>query len=139
MIMLSLITTSFAVATLFSISIEAAPSQDKVTSLPGFEPFPENFDVYSGFLNVTFPKPVGDYDAVVIHYQFHTSRGDPSTDPVVAWVRSYLLFLSFSHTHTHTNKQSTLEDLEEVVFTSNMLREAIFKSVWIMTEKFKPV
>jgi len=107
MIMLSLITTSFAVATLFSISIEAAPSQDKVTSLPGFEPFPENFDVYSGFLNVTFPKPVGDYDAVVIHYQFHTSRGDPSTDPVVAWVRSYLLFLSFSHTHTHKQTKHT--------------------------------
>ena len=65
--------------------VAAVPSEDKVTSLPGFEPFPTDFDVYSGFLNVTFPEKIGEYDAVVIHYQFHTSRNDPSTDPVVAW------------------------------------------------------
>lgn len=49
--------------------------------LPGFDRAP--FDVYSGLLDV--PGPINGYDALKIHYQFHASQGNPTTDPVVTW------------------------------------------------------
>lgn len=64
-----------------------ASEDDRVHSVPGFEDsaWKSRFKVYSGFLNVSFPHAIGDYDGVVIHYQFHTSRNDEENDPVVAW------------------------------------------------------
>lgn len=56
---------------------------DLVEELPGFEHLTWNFKVYSGFLDV--PGPINGYDALKIHYQFHTSQGDPAKDPVAVW------------------------------------------------------
>jgi carboxypeptidase C (cathepsin A) len=39
--------------------------------------------LYSGYLNV--PGPVAGYDSLKIHYEFHTSINDPTTDPVTTW------------------------------------------------------
>eukprot|EP01062_Namystynia_karyoxenos_P002837 TRINITY_DN1099_c0_g1_i13.p1 TRINITY_DN1099_c0_g1~~TRINITY_DN1099_c0_g1_i13.p1 ORF type:complete len:504 (+),score=212.19 TRINITY_DN1099_c0_g1_i13:72-1514(+) len=59
----------------------AAPAEHEVTSLPGFSgALP--FKVYSGMLDVA---GAGGYDALKIHYQFHTSQRAPATDPVVTW------------------------------------------------------
>uniref|UniRef100_A0A7S1FH13 Carboxypeptidase n=1 Tax=Noctiluca scintillans TaxID=2966 RepID=A0A7S1FH13_NOCSC len=73
--------------TVVALSILAACAADKtedlVTSLPGFTDTTWPFKVYSGFLDV--PGPVASYDALKIHYQFHTSQGSPSTDPMVTW------------------------------------------------------
>lgn len=57
--------------------------EDLVTSLPGFEGLTWSFKVYSGFLDV--PGPINGYDALKIHYQFHTSQRDPAIDPVAVW------------------------------------------------------
>ena len=86
----------FAVSALLLLGLlgaaRAAVPADIVTSLPGFTPFPTNFKVYSGFLDVTFDPPVVGcsgacfYDGAKIHYQFHTSQSTNATaDPVVAW------------------------------------------------------
>lgn len=56
---------------------------DLVTSLPGFANTSWPFKLYSGLLDV--PGPVNGYDSLLIHYQFHTSQKDPTTDPVVTW------------------------------------------------------
>lgn len=56
---------------------------DIVVSLPGFEGISWDFKAYSGFIDV--PGPVAGYDALKIHYQFHTSQGNPASDPVAAW------------------------------------------------------
>eukprot|EP00928_Gymnodinium_smaydae_P033236 TRINITY_DN23859_c0_g1_i1.p1 TRINITY_DN23859_c0_g1~~TRINITY_DN23859_c0_g1_i1.p1 ORF type:complete len:501 (-),score=47.02 TRINITY_DN23859_c0_g1_i1:184-1686(-) len=61
----------------------AEKSEDLVTRLPGFENVSWRFKLYSGFLHV--PGPINGYDALRIHYQFHTSQGTPARDPVVAW------------------------------------------------------
>ena len=60
---------------------------DLVVSLPGFEDnFPSHFQVYSGYLQVPGPFEQNDYDALSIHYQFHTSQSNTSEkDPVVTW------------------------------------------------------
>lgn len=60
-----------------------APSEDLVTSLPGFENLTWSFKVYSGFLDV--PGPLNGYDSLKIHYQFQESQRTPASDPVVAW------------------------------------------------------
>jgi len=59
----------------------AAPEADLVDQLPGFNK--TSFKVYSGLLDV--PGPINGYDSLRIHYQFHTSLGNPSADPVVVW------------------------------------------------------
>mmetsp|Transcript_13239 Transcript_13239/g.29964 ORF Transcript_13239/g.29964 Transcript_13239/m.29964 type:complete len:502 (-) Transcript_13239:72-1577(-) len=56
--------------------------QDLVTSLPGFENVSWSFKAYSGILDV--PGPINGYDALRIHYQFHTSQKSQA-DPVVTW------------------------------------------------------
>eukprot|EP00038_Savillea_parva_P006509 m.164237 g.164237 ORF g.164237 m.164237 type:complete len:496 (-) comp12398_c0_seq1:137-1624(-) len=61
----------------------AAPAADKVESIPGFKPF--NFSVYSGYLTVPGPFKQNDYDSLSIHYQFHESQGNPSSDPIATW------------------------------------------------------
>ena len=71
------------VVTALSTAATAAPAADKVSQLPGFDPQP--FDVYSGFLKVPGPFKQNDYDSLSIHYQFHASQGDPSSDPVATW------------------------------------------------------
>jgi len=60
-------------------------SEDLVTSLPGFPDAQTwGFEVYSGILEV--PSWEGSkYEEMRIHYQFHTSRGSPSSDPIMAW------------------------------------------------------
>jgi hypothetical protein len=62
----------------------AAIPEHLVTSLPGFPSWGDDFKVYSGLLNVTYPSPVAGYTGTVVHYQFHTSQRNAS-DPVVAW------------------------------------------------------
>lgn len=58
--------------------------EDLVTSLPGFpDASTWGFKAYSGFLHV--PGPINGYDSLSIHYQFHTSRGDAGSAPVVTW------------------------------------------------------
>lgn len=58
---------------------------DQITSLPGF---PESntwgFRAYSGMLDVPGWNG-GEYDSLKIHYQFHTSKRQPSSDPVAVW------------------------------------------------------
>jgi len=56
---------------------------DLVSFLPGFITTAWPCKVYSGFLDV--PGPVASHDALKIHYQFHTSQGSPSSDPLVVW------------------------------------------------------
>jgi carboxypeptidase C (cathepsin A) len=72
------------IAALAAAGVAADRPEDLVTSLPGF---PTNdtwgFKAYSGILEV--PGPVCNYDSLRIHYQFHTSRRDPSKDPVAVW------------------------------------------------------
>lgn len=59
-------------------------AEDLVTELPGFPDASSwGFRAYSGFLHV--PGPISSYDALSIHYQFHTSQGHDASDPVVAW------------------------------------------------------
>jgi len=68
----------------FSAAVLAERSADRVTSLPGF---PESetwgFKAYSGILDV--PGWGAEYHALKIHYQFHTSRRNPTEDPVTVW------------------------------------------------------
>ena len=60
----------------------AAPISDLVTTLPGYSStWP--FDLYSGVLTVQ--GPVAGYGELNIRYEFHTSQGDPATDPLVSW------------------------------------------------------
>eukprot|EP00729_Bicosta_minor_P015334 gene15334-21959_t len=60
-----------------------APAQDKVPQLPGFAP--TKFAVYSGYLHVPGPFEQNPYDSLAIHYQFHESQNDPTTDPLATW------------------------------------------------------
>jgi len=65
--------------------VAADRPQDLVTSLPGFPSTDTwGFKAYSGRLTVKGPG-IGDYDELRIHYQFHTSKRNPTQDPVVAW------------------------------------------------------
>merc|ERR1719272_918127 len=64
----------------FSMS---AADADLVAQLPGFKPAP--FKVYSGYLDVPGPFQQNGYDSLSIHYQFHESTNNPSTDPVTTW------------------------------------------------------
>ena len=66
-------------------ALTAAPSADKVLSLPGFNLSSAGFDVYSGYLHVPGPFKLTEYDSLSIHYQFHTSQRDPQKDPLVTW------------------------------------------------------
>lgn len=67
----------------FAVVVTADKPNDLFTSLPGFEDVDFDFKAYSGYLDV--PGPVCGYDSLKIHYQFHTSQGSPSDDPVVTW------------------------------------------------------
>lgn len=71
-------------ATSVAVGIADKPA-DIVSSLPGFENISWNFKVYSGFLDVPGPFKQNDYDSLRIHYQLHTSQGQPSSDPVAVW------------------------------------------------------
>lgn len=75
---LFLATSAAAVAT----SVLAAPEADLVTQVPGFKD-PVPYKLYSGYLTV--PGPINGYDSLKIHYEFHESLNDPSTDPIVTW------------------------------------------------------
>lgn len=55
----------------------AAPMDEKVTSIPGYPAF-TNFEQYSGY--VTLGKTTKE-----IHYMFLTSQNDPANDPLVIW------------------------------------------------------
>jgi len=71
---------AFAVA-----GVAADRPQDLITSLPGFPSADTwGFKAYSGRLTVR-GSGIGGYDELRIHYQFQTSRRDPSKDPVVTW------------------------------------------------------
>lgn len=73
-------------ALLSIVSVLAAPAADKVTSIPGFESTFEagmNFEVYSGFLNVSLADAGLEYDELRIHYEFHTCVADDC--PVAVW------------------------------------------------------
>lgn len=62
----------------------AERAEDLVTGIPGFPDAKTwGFKAYSGYLDV--PGPINGYDALRIHYQFHTSQGNPSSDPVAIW------------------------------------------------------
>mmetsp|Transcript_50796 Transcript_50796/g.120696 ORF Transcript_50796/g.120696 Transcript_50796/m.120696 type:complete len:527 (-) Transcript_50796:177-1757(-) len=66
------------------LPVRADIAKDLVQELPGFPPAASwGFKAYSGLLEV--PGPVCGYDALRIHYQFHTSQSDPSKDPVAIW------------------------------------------------------
>jgi len=71
---------------LFTIaSVAADRPEDLITSLPGFPGASTwGFKAYSGILEVPGPI-VGGYDSLRIHYQFHTSKRNPTKDPLVAW------------------------------------------------------
>jgi len=71
---------STVAAILFGISLADVPG-DLVPQVPGFNA--TSFKVYSGLLDV--PGPIAGYDSLKIHYQFHESQRDPSTDPVLTW------------------------------------------------------
>jgi len=71
---------SAVAAILFCVSSAEVPN-DLVPQVPGFNA--TSFKVYSGLLDV--PGPIAGYDSLKIHYQFHTSQRNPSTDPVVTW------------------------------------------------------
>lgn len=71
-----------------ALGLAAHATAEKVADLVAALPdFPDastwGFKVYSGFLEV--PGPIINYDALRIHYQFHTSRANPAGSPVVAW------------------------------------------------------
>ncbi|KAJ8599355.1 hypothetical protein CTAYLR_005367 [Chrysophaeum taylorii] len=72
---------------LLATVVAAAPAGDKVTSIPGFEEYFGNgsmdFEVYSGYLNVSLPDDSLPYDNLVIHYEFHTCRA--ADCPVAVW------------------------------------------------------
>eukprot|EP00929_Paragymnodinium_shiwhaense_P108103 TRINITY_DN74430_c0_g1_i1.p1 TRINITY_DN74430_c0_g1~~TRINITY_DN74430_c0_g1_i1.p1 ORF type:complete len:509 (+),score=90.95 TRINITY_DN74430_c0_g1_i1:70-1596(+) len=69
---------------LTAVLASAEKAEDLVTGLPGFPPASTwGFKAYSGFLDV--PGPINGYDALKIHYQFHTSHASASDSPVVAW------------------------------------------------------
>jgi len=62
----------------------AEKSEDLITSLPGFPAASTwGFKAYSGILDV--PGPILHYDSLKVHYQFHTSQKNSSTDPVAIW------------------------------------------------------
>jgi len=63
----------------------SVPAADKVLSLPGFNVSALGFDIYSGFLSVPGPFAQNPYDALKIHYQFHTSQRNPAKDPLASW------------------------------------------------------
>lgn len=72
-------------ATLCALALSgvlAAPTEDLVTSLPGFGAMPPS-KLYSGYLQV--PGPINGYDSLTVHYMFHESSRDPTTDPLVTW------------------------------------------------------
>lgn len=63
--------------------VTAKRDADMVTYLPGFPNASTwGFDAYSGILDV--PGPIASYDALKIHYQFHTSQRDAG-DPINIW------------------------------------------------------
>nr|XP_057911054.1 lysosomal protective protein isoform X1 [Doryrhamphus excisus] len=62
---------------LWLLSVEAAPADHEVVSLPGLHKQP-SFKHYSGYLNV----PDGKH----LHYWFVESQNAPSSDPVVLWL-----------------------------------------------------
>lgn len=70
---------------LAAVIAAAERSDDLVTSLPDFpDSSTWGFKVYSGILEV--PGWEGaKYEELRIHYQFHTSRSSPSSDPILAW------------------------------------------------------
>lgn len=69
---------------LLAAVVAADKPSDLVASLPGFPDSSKwGFKAYSGFIDV--PGPVTGYDALKIHYQFHTSQGHPEQDPVAIW------------------------------------------------------
>lgn len=73
-----------ATACAFAASVCAEKAEDLITQLPDFpDASTWGFQAYSGFLDV--PGPINGYDSLRIHYQFHTSRNNPSADPVAIW------------------------------------------------------
>ncbi|KAJ8598199.1 hypothetical protein CTAYLR_005524 [Chrysophaeum taylorii] len=68
------------------VVVMGAPAADKVTSLPGFEDSFDAgllFEVYSGYLDVDLTGAGLAYDALKIHYEFHTCV--KSDCPVAVW------------------------------------------------------
>jgi carboxypeptidase C (cathepsin A) len=62
-------------ATCLAAVVIAAPTAEKVTSLPDTTPF--DSDTYSGYLKVS--------DTKELHYVFTESLDTPTTDPVLIW------------------------------------------------------
>lgn len=67
-----------------------APTEDLVESLPGFEALFSNdsalsFEVYSGYLSVNLTGSGLVYDALNIHYEFHTCAASSASCPVAVW------------------------------------------------------
>ena len=68
---------SFLLIVIFAATMKAAPEDDAVLSLPGWDgdlPSPQ----YSGYLDVG--------EAKHLHYWAVLSEDDPSSDPVVLWL-----------------------------------------------------
>lgn len=66
------------------VVVMAAPSADRVDSIPGFEEAFENlnFEIYSGFLDVEVTGL--QYQKLSIHYEFHTSQRE-NCSAVAVW------------------------------------------------------
>jgi len=55
----------------------SVPREDLVQSLPYLDPFPNDYGIYSGYIDASPSKH--------LHYMFIESSNDPSTDPIVVW------------------------------------------------------
>ncbi len=63
-----------------AVAAAAAPSSDRITSLPGLDALP-SFAMYSGYVTVDASH------GRALYYFFAESQGNPSTDPVLVWLQ----------------------------------------------------
>ena len=57
-----------------------APQEERVNSLKGFYDFSNEFEMYSGYLNIQ------ENPLISAHYVFITSKNNPETDDLVLWL-----------------------------------------------------
>jgi len=57
-----------------------APQEERVNSLKGFYDFSNEFEMYSGYLNIQ------EDPLISAHYVFITSKSNPETDDLVLWL-----------------------------------------------------
>lgn len=111
------------VCVLLCFVCNAAPSENLIQSLPGFNISTLNFDMYSGYITIDQERGKN------LFYWFVESQGNPSTDPVLLWLNGgpgASSLLGFFSEHGPFRPQPNGIDLDFYPYSWNKIANIIY-------------